>query len=377
MRHRAAQRLAAFLLPLVGCSSSNEGVTGDAGAEACGSCHTTELAAWSTSPLASSGTSPVFTALAERAATAWGADARARCQACHEPGIGGDSAIGCVACHAATGNVAPRDGLLTTDLDQPLAGPFADAAPTPAHGSRVYGFLESPDLCGTCHEVTGPDLFHETTLDELEASPAANSGAGCVGCHMPPVAPGPIAPGGPEARPRADHAFVGIDPPFGASADVAAASAARTLALLRAGIQLTMTRATAGGGFDVTVTNEAGHAVPTGIAFIRGVWVDVVLTGARGAPVTLPSVIALGSRPTSNGEPVALVTEADAVESRVLAPGGSLTAHVDVPSSLAGPVTARATLSARAVRPEVLSALGLDAVADEVPTHEVAIVVVR
>jgi hypothetical protein len=294
---------------------------------------------------------------------------------CHQPGFGGDHGIGCVACHSATGNLADRDGLLTVSLAEPVSGPFADPLPTPAHGSRAYGLLTSPVLCGTCHEVTGPDLFHETTLTEYESSRVAALGTGCANCHMAEVAPGPIATGETNTRPRTDHSFVGMDPPWGATRDVASTAASRTRALLRAGLALTAARA--GSGVDISLTNGAGHAVPTGIAFLRGIWVDIEWTGAGGRKAWSRGVIDLGSQPTSNGSPVPLITEADAVESRVLASGATRSVHVEPPASLALPADAVVTLRARAVREEVLDALGLSSRAAEVPTHAVSVVHVR
>jgi hypothetical protein len=363
---------------LAACSgTAGEGITGDTGSAACGTCHTTQFAAWSGSRLASSGTSPVFLALESRVREAWGAEAASECLGCHQPSFATDHAIGCVACHSATGNLATRDGLLVVDTTQPVTGPFSDPLPTPAHGSRTYDFLESPDLCGTCHQLTGPKLFHETTLTEFESSPQAASGATCRECHLPPVASGPIATGASAARPRVDHSFAGIDPAWGASASAAAASRARTLSLLRSA--LTLTAVASDGGYDVTLTNHAAHAVPTGIAFLRGIWVDATLTGADGARTTLSSLIELGAQPTASGAPVPLVTMADSVVDQALPAGSSKTFHVDAVSTLAEPVRAVFTLRARAIRAEVLDALGLDgldASASEVPTHDVATVTV-
>src|SRR5204862_829043 len=111
----------------------------------------------------------------------------------HTPEHSPDAGIGCVSCHAAIGNHATRDGMLAVDLDVPLSGPFADAEPTEAHGSRSDGFLISPDLCGTCHELTGPNLVNEPTLTEFQASPQASAGLTCIDCHMPRTEERPLA----------------------------------------------------------------------------------------------------------------------------------------------------------------------------------------
>jgi len=371
---RARLRVVFAILAVCGCAPSQEGIHGDAGASACGECHTTEYAAWATSRLATSGSSPVFKALSASAASAWGPSAQARCVACHQPGYGGDHGIGCVSCHAATGNLADRDGLLTVDVTAPVSGPFSAALPTPAHGSQAYGFLESADLCGTCHEVTGPGLFHETTLDEYSASSAATAGAVCATCHMPALSQGPIAVGLTNKRTRTDHSFVGVDPPWAASAIDQQTAAHRTLELLRLGLTLTAVAAHDGQGIDVSLTNSAGHATPTGVAFLRDIWVDVDFIGSDGTTASVPSVLELGAQPTRSGQPVALITQADAIESHALAAGATISVHVVAGPTVSSPIRAVITLRARAVRPAVLEALALEDAGTEVPTHEVAVV---
>jgi hypothetical protein len=264
--------------------------------------------------------------------------------------------------------------LLTVDLGVPISGPFSDPASTPAHGSREYALLESPDLCGTCHEVTGPGLLAETTLDEFNASGLADGGTSCATCHMPEIAPGAVSVGQTNTRTRSDHSFVGVDPPWGASPAEQTAAASRTLMLLRMGLALGATTSGDGQALDVTVTNQAGHAIPTGATYLRGVWVDVDLTGADGAASPVPSVITLDSQPMLEGQPVALLTQADSVDSSELAAGGTISVRVPYPAGLTSPVTAVVTLRARAVRADVLDALGLGDSGAEVPTHEVAVV---
>ncbi len=319
----------------------------------------------------------MFQALLPRVAAAWGDDARARCVSCHAPKHGGDDGIGCVSCHAASGNTGEGDGKLLVDLTAPVSGPFDDATATPAHGSRRYDLLESPVLCGTCHQVTGPGLLNEPTLTEYRASPAAAGGRTCTSCHMPAIDPGPIAAGavGTEGRlrGRVNHGFVGVDPPWDAPADVRAQAAKDSAALLSSAIILDAI-ASADHGVDVTFTNDAGHAVPTGVTFLRRIWADVVFTDAAGKQATQSAVVMLGAIPTRAGAPVALVTDADAVTPNVLAPGASMSVHVAPPAELSAPVSAVVRLRARAIDPGTLAALGLATLADQVPTHDVGTV---
>ena len=114
----------------------------------------------------------------------------------------------------------------------------------------------------------------------------------------------------------------------------------------------------------------AGHAVPTGAAFLRRIWVDVELTDANAAALLLPAVLELGARATRAGAEVPLLTDADAVVSRALAPGEARTVRVTLPTG-APWLRARAVLRARAISGDALAALGLGGRAAEVPVLEV------
>ncbi|MFK7985259.1 MAG: multiheme c-type cytochrome [Sandaracinaceae bacterium] len=346
-------------IALVGCASK----TGDAAlplgndGASCGSCHETHYDEWAASSHATSARSPLLEAMLPDVEAAWGAFARQTCEGCHAPEHGDDEGIGCVSCHAAVGNQSPRDGQLRVDLTVPLAGPLDDPAETPAHTSRPSGFLASPQLCGTCHELTGPNLVEEPTLTEHLASPQAAMGMGCMDCHMPETAPRALTDEGPERATRS-HRFVGFDPPWGADRETAERHAAQTRQLLDDALDLSVTRAD--GGVEITVHNVgAGHAVPTGATFLRDLWVDVEHDGE----IVAARVLQLGDQPMQADAPVALLTQADRVEVHSLAAGATRTAVVDVD----GPV--RVVLRGRAVRASVLEALSLEDRSAEVPVH--------
>jgi hypothetical protein len=286
----------------------------------------------------------VFEAMLPSVEKAWGSVAKARCVACHSPGHGGEATIGCVSCHAAIGNRGDGNGALVVDLQAPLAGP--EGHQTSAHRTTTRGFLTSASLCGTCHEVHGPGLLEEPTLTEFRAAPFGDS---CLSCHG-----------------EGDHRFVGLDPPWGASADEATLAAEASRELLSRALQLEVVRAES--GVVVRLTNEkTGHAVPTGITALRDVWVDVELTDASGVVTQRPRVLELGSRMTREGLEVALPTEATKIESRALAWGASREWQLQLPADVA----VVATLRARAVRESTLMALGLEARAAEVPTLDI------
>ena len=337
-------RSALLVLTLWGCTEP--ALPYGASSASCASCHPDHAAEWAASGHGTSAASPVFTALLPRVEAAWGGFARDTCEGCHAPGARGDAGldpddIGCVSCHAAVGDHGASDAALAVDLSQPLSGPLGAAAGvTDAHTSVDRGFLTSPDLCGTCHEVTGPGLLFEDTLGEYLSSPSAEAGLGCVDCHAPLVPDRPSTPDTP-ARASHDHRFVGV--------------AERLLGvddLLPDALALIVT------GTGVTVTNLAGgHSVPTGVSWLRDVWVDV---DGRSAPL-----LRLGDQPLADGVPVALITDADEVRPGGLAAGASIT--VPWPEGITSTVTVH--LRARAVRPEVLDALGLD---EPDPVYELA-----
>jgi hypothetical protein len=339
--------LVVLALFVAGCARpTGNGLPSSAEAE-CASCHVDHAAGFESSAHAHATESPVFQALLPRVASAWGEAARDRCTSCHEPPHGDDASISCVSCHAAVGNLGARDGRLVLDVDAPIMGPFAGAhAP---HATRTSGLLTSGELCASCHEVTGPDLFVERTGTE-HASAMADLGAPeCATCHVPGIADGPVAPGG-AIRARHDHRFVGLDPAWNGTDEERRASTDAARALLASALELRIV--------DGSVELEnvgAGHAVPTGVAFLRDVWVDVDLTHADGTTETLARAIELGDRPMRGTTPVPLPTDADHVEERRLAP-------FEIRRVALAPdvVHVEATLRVRPMRADALDALGID-----------------
>lgn len=346
------------LVLVVGCARPTGNGLSSTAEASCASCHADHGAAFESSPHARAAESPVFEAMLPRVEASWGAAARARCVTCHQPDHGDDAAITCVSCHAAVGNLGTRDGRLVLDLDAPLMGPFAGAnAP---HATRTSGLLTSAQLCSTCHEVTGPDLFVEHTGAEHSSAVAATGAPECATCHLAAVEDGPVAPGG-AMRARHDHRFVGLDPAWGATQQERTAATDASRVLLDAALEV---RIVAG---VIELENVgAAHAVPTGVAFLRDLWVDLDVTHADGTVETLARVIELGDRPMHGADRVALPTDADHVEQHRLQPFEVV--RFALPP---GVVSATAHLRARAIRADALAALAVSA--DEVPVIEVAI----
>ena len=329
-------------------------------AASCGSCHQEHYAQWRTSPHARASESPLLEAMLPEVEREWGLTARARCESCHQPAHDPlDDGIGCISCHAATGNHAERDGQLVVDPSRGIAGPLGTSDSTPAHRTRASELLTSPSLCGTCHELTGPNIVAEPTLTEYRASPAAQAGTTCADCHLPDETPRAWTDHSPSVRETSSHRFVGFDPPWGAGEEEAAAAAERTRALLASALELRIEPAD--GGVNVVLRNVgAGHSVPTGATFLRDLWVDVLVGGELR-----PRVIALGDQPMHGEMQVPLLTRADHVDTGSLRAGDERTVFVEAEGEVS------AWLRGRAVRSSVLSALGLEHLEPQVPVHEI------
>lgn len=307
-------------------------------AEDCGTCHADHYAAWETSSHGTSGTSALFLALRDEAERSWGETSARACDGCHAPGWGGDTTIGCVSCHAAIGDSGTHDGRLAVDLDAPLAGPIGDLS-SPAHTSSARGYLVEPALCGTCHEVTGPRLFVEQTYTEHLAAETDP----CVDCHAEALPDGPWVEGG-RARPRHDHGFRAFSSDWETGEGQAA--------MLSEGLSLTVE------GDEVVLANEAGHAVPTGVAFLRSIRLDIEVGE------TIVDSVRLGADPVREGVPVPLITDADAMDIFTLEAGASV--------KRALPPGATAVLRVRALRSDVEAALGLELPLEEEEVARVA-----
>lgn len=323
------------------------------GASACASCHSEHASELSRSAHGRSADSPLFTAMLPEVEGAWGPGARARCVSCHAREEVEDAVVSCALCHRAVGRRG-GDGQVVLDGDLPVAS-SRDESSAP-HATRTTGLLRAPELCGSCHELTGPELFVEPTLSEHLASPLSEVKA-CADCHLPEVEG--------DGEPRHRHDFVGVDPPWGADEVEATAAAADSLALWRSGLALRWVQD--GDALRVEVENVgATHRIPTGATWLRDVWVELTLERADG--VERRRVLPLGAALYRGDERVALITDADRVEERGLA------LHevrgVELPT--AALVEATATLRARAVREDITAALGRPDLTDEVPTLELA-----
>jgi hypothetical protein len=352
--------LIGMLVLVVGCRASlSEALPYGADNASCASCHVAQGEDFARSAHDQSAQSPVFNSLLPHVDAAWGSLARARCESCHAPvhlppseqhdAHGG---IQCVSCHAAIGNRGTGDGRLVLDLNAPLDGPFGDGQ-SPAHASQSRGFVSDAQLCLTCHEVTGPQLFVESSAAEYAQAVERVNAPQCIDCHMPSLEPGSIALGSDRVRPRRSHTFVGPTPPERVDADSLAAHG-ESLRSLFGHDRVLLELEREGDALVVSLTNaRLGHDLPTGSAFLRTLRVDVHFD-LDAESVDAREVIVLGDQPFAGESPRALPTDADRIAHVRIAPGETESARVAIPS---GARRALATLSLRAYRASVLDAL--------------------
>jgi len=273
-----------------------------------------------------------------------------------------DDGVTCVVCHTLPTAPEERRGMFD---NFPVAqgdarsfadmfGPSFDASPLPNvwHNSQT-GFMtdnvSSSRLCGSCHNVKVDidgngevsafprsdggfsdsdrdnqldeneldvdengvlqDLVLQTTFDEWEDYVAVQNARGldalgCVDCHMPRTADGPILT--PENglpyflandRERQSHTFVGVDydlaPDRYTPEEFEHVQEEREALLKSAASLIVELQQNEEGNIVASVTvrnNLVGHSLPTGFAFARQMWLEVSAVTAEGEPVCLTDV---------------------------------------------------------------------------------------
>lgn len=313
----------------------------------CATCHVEISAQWATSMHARATSSLVTIAETNQvvAGRLLGTDSPSRasfCVNCHAPvratvandgtlpfakNAVPDEGVSCGACHQF-GRTPTSGAAGTADYGAGLTrgatfyGPFADPASTSAHASeRRESFGDSGAVCGSCHDVNldrdrdarihkVSDLVLQTTQDEYDAyRQTASAPKTCVECHMPVMASARRAADGVADAPTRevhDHSFVGVDYPLDGTADTQLAA---RKAMLGQAAQLTISPgALAGdaGAVDVSITNSGtGHSLPTGFAFARQMWVELVVKDADGNVAFSSGSIAKDSQDLCDAEVLA------------------------------------------------------------------------
>ena len=223
------------------------------------------------------------------------AEVKAGCNGCHAPlaflagdippkppeeGTRANEGVSCDLCHSMVGfeGEIPFNFNFIVEPGKVKQGMREDTEPK-MHEVAVNPFLESSEMCGTCHNEKDPwGLWVKATHLEWKESPYASAGITCQDCHMP-VAGGRNVKGGPEYPDVRQHLFHGAhDPGKLAGAVEVRIHAARTK--ISAGKEQRLM---------ATVLNaKAGHMIPSGSAEERLVWLHVEAVDAAGKRHHLP-----------------------------------------------------------------------------------------
>lgn len=307
-------RLAALAMIVVaaslayGCSTTKPSATTLSREElmdpsTCGKCHEDHFRDWSGSMHAYAAEDPIFLAMNKKLQRQTGGALGNFCIRCHAPmavrdGKSNDGlnladlpapyrGVTCFFCHttASVGELH-NNGLIPGDATT-MRGPFDDAVKNDAHQSTKSVLhdgreLDSPTMCGSCHDIDLPDGVHvERTFAEWKQSLfATETGQTCGSCHMQPSAGlRPIAnTPGVFARSYHSHAFAGVDRAL-TSFPNKDDQKAGIQELLDASIQASLcvsTRDTSSQARVVLDNVFAGHTFPSGSSADRRVWVELV-----------------------------------------------------------------------------------------------------
>jgi len=291
----------------------------------CAACHPTQYEQWETSMHRYAPLSPVFDAMAAKAFRDTAGEVGTFCTGCHSP-IGtyegeegwtvaadrsakSKEGVSCDYCHSVTNHTGILgNGNLEAAPSGVKYGSF-ESNYMGAHTTEKSDFIQSPEMCGSCHDVfMFPGIQIEQAYTEYAESPAAAEGVRCQDCHMGsepgvvserPIGPAAIVDGepGPD-RVLSNHSFVGPDyaliDTFPYEDDLEASAAAQAEYMTR--VQTLMENAAELGDLDVMFEEDAdggaimvsvrsltaGHRIPTGFTSERQMWVAVTVENRDG-----------------------------------------------------------------------------------------------
>lgn len=326
----------------------------------CTGCHAPIVSEWQESMHARAHVKndPIFSAMRDLRAKKQGEQIVPKCRVCHNPRDTEDetspaamAGVSCATCHNLAGvessEMAKGSKLLTYADDGVLRGPHdIDPGTSPAHGTGPAApwLTDGQTVCLACHANTANPKGAPTCTTGSEIAASDDPDASCTSCHMPEVegASGPFS----DRPTHRSHQFLGPhrawyqDDP----------------SILAAAMDLELTWED--GILVATLTNQAGHAFPSGFP---GRVAAVVVKGfdAGGAEVwtaDAPGLLLRKIYVDAEGKPI-LPPFADSLkEDTRLQPGAVRRVTMNPPATVA---RAQATLVYRLLPPPAAEALGM------------------
>ncbi len=201
--------------------------------------------------------------------------------------------VSCDYCHTVREVVEPVNVQTLSEPGRVKRGPRGDGN-SPYHDVEFSEIHTDPAFCGACHNVVHPTSGATVidTYDDWKQGPYAEQGIRCQDCHMTPGPgveknPGKSSFMGEERDHVATHFFPGGSAFFH---DRAGNSDKAELArkMLDAAAEIEAETKTGEDGTELLVRVKnigAGHKIPTGVTYIRKIWLEVTAYNEAGEAV--------------------------------------------------------------------------------------------
>lgn len=281
----------------------------------CGSCHVGIHDAWSQSLHAKSATDELYLKVKEQFVVERGEPAVRLCAACHAPvalmtgevglynreSASSQQGVSCGFCHSLESVHSDSGGWLSNPArvrgyvggnaftpGNDLAKILLNAKPRVHQEDMFRPVLSSGEVCKACHEFRINNVLVQSTWSEYKASSFSARGVSCQSCHFSrsgasnALEPGEVALG--RSKPSVQwHRLLG-------GSTMVAANPESNLASLKNALTLEGTLKS--DSLEVRVTNTgAAHAIPTGVADLRELWLEVRGLDVSGRVLFLSGVL--------------------------------------------------------------------------------------
>ncbi len=201
--------------------------------------------------------------------------------------------VSCDYCHTVQEVVEPVNVQTISDPGEVKRGPKGDGN-SPYHEVKYSEVHTQAAFCGACHSVEHPTSGASIidTYEDWKEGPYAEQDTTCQDCHMTPGPgvtenPGKSSPMGDERKHVATHSFPGGSVFFQErTGNEQEAELAKDMLEAAAELELEANSTPEGIELLARVKNVgAGHKIPTGVTYIRKMWLEVTVTNEAGEDI--------------------------------------------------------------------------------------------
>lgn len=282
---------------------------------ACGSCHVGIHTAWSKSLHSKSATDALYLKVKQQFVVERGEPAVRLCAACHAPvalmtgevglynreSVSSQQGVSCGFCHSLESVHSDSGGWLVNParvrahvggdvfaVNNNLAKALLYAKPRVHQEDMLRPVLSSGEVCKACHEFKINGVAVQSTWSEYQASSFPAKGVTCQSCHFSSNGAANTLESGEVALGRSKttvqwHRLLG-------GSTMVSSDPQDNLTMLRGALKLEPLFV--GSRLEVQVRNTgAAHAIPTGVADLRQLWLEVRGFDAARAEVFSSGVV--------------------------------------------------------------------------------------